>query len=176
MAGFIEWTDNLILGLQEVDDQHLGIITILNRLAKVAQLKMGAAYYSASSPSTINAPWCPLDSDQGDAIGTDTYIHQLLDELICQTHGHFQCEEALMEAHHYPDLAEHKREHTMLIAELKLFVRDIKKGVESLNQKTLGELKRWLIVHIRRSDKAFSDYVHSAGTQYILPFHLQAHY
>lgn len=175
MAGFIEWTDNLILGLQDVDDQHLGIITLLNRLSKVAQLKMGSAYYSDSSTPKVSAPWCRLGSDQRNAVGTDTYMHQLLDELVSQTHDHFQCEEALMEAHHYPDLAEHKREHTMLFAELKLFVRDITRGAECLDQRTLGELKRWLIVHIRKSDKAFSDYVHCVGTQYVLPFHLQAY-
>lgn len=176
MADFIEWTDNLVLDFQEIDERHRRLVALLNRLAKVAQLKMGAAFYSNPLPSKRTTTSGGVPDTEVGPNSTDSYIHQLLDEFLRHTQEHFQGEEALMEAYHYGDLPEHKREHTMLFAELKLFVRDIKKGVERLDKKALCELKHWLIVHIRKSDKAFADYVNSAGTQYILPFHLQANY
>jgi hemerythrin len=152
MTGFIEWTDKLTLGIQEMDEQHLGMFRVLERLAEAARL-------TTADASLVT------DSEQGGEIQAEQYIHELLDELLQHTEEHFRCEEKLMAANRYPNLNEHRREHTMLKAELKLFVRDITKGTVSLDQKTLCSLKQWLIVHIRESDKAFADYVHESVIQ-----------
>ena len=158
MSAFLEWTDNLILGLPEIDEQHLGMLTVLNRLAEVVQLKLGDS--EAMDPSPISTGM-PANADV--PIEIDPCIQQLLEELVQLTRDHFQSEEDFMSECGYPDLYEHKREHTMLSAELKLFVRDITQGSAALDQKTLCSLKQWLIVHIVESDKKFANYLSQAG-------------
>jgi len=159
MTDFMQWTDKLTLGIQEIDDQHLVVFRVLERLAEAAQRM------PAGSPLLDRVPMDDPGRERGSEIQAAQYIHQLLDELVQHTQEHFRCEEELMVAHHYPHLNEHRREHTMLFAELKSFIRDITKGTASLDQKTLCSLKQWLIVHICESDKAFAEYVHKSGTQ-----------
>ena len=163
MSEFIEWTDNLVLGLPEIDDQHLGMTTVLNQLAEAVQLKIGGEYNMGSPPLAVRTPMGEVDREQESAIGTTHYIHQLLDELVRHTCEHFKYEEELMEKLQYSGLSGHKREHTMLVAELASYVKDITRGAEPLEKKTLCALKEWLIVHILESDKAFANHAHKSG-------------
>lgn len=159
MSAFLEWTDKLILGVSEMDEQHLGMLTVLQRLAEVAQLKLGAADCPSPSPLSTGMPIKDADVP----VEIDPCILHLLEELVQLTREHFKSEEAFMSEQGYPGLHEHRREHTMLSAELKLFVRDITQGAAVLDQKTLCSLKQWLIVHIVESDKEFADYLNQGG-------------
>lgn len=161
MADFIEWTDKLTLGIQAIDDQHRRMFRLLEQLAEaMARLKTADAI-----PPTDKKPRDDVDREQGREKQAERFIHQLLEELVRLTQEHFRSEEKLMAANRYPNLNEHRREHVMLFAELKSFVRDISEGLEHLDQKTLCYLKQWLIVHLRESDKAYADYVHGCESQ-----------
>jgi hemerythrin-like metal-binding protein len=161
MSAFLEWTNKLILGVPVIDEQHLGMLTVLNRLAEVLQLKLSDCDCPIPSPMPTGS--------SGKAVAApptlDPCITHLLEEFAQLAHDHMKSEEALMSQHGYPGLVEHKREHTMLSAELNLFVRDIIQGTDSLDQKALCALKQWLIVHIVESDKAFVDYLNAPGDQ-----------
>ena len=89
-------------------------------------------------------------------LGTDAVV-AVLDELCDIAREHFAHEEALMQAAQYDGLAEHTREHLMLVAELRSIVGAIKSGRHTLDQHTLTELRQWLIVHNRYNEQAFAD-------------------
>jgi hemerythrin len=121
----IEWTDNLKLGLAEVDGQHQALAAWLNRLEAAA-----------------------LAPDPAAALA-------VLDALYAATRDHFAFEEQLMAEIAFPGAVAHRREHVMLAAELKSFIAAVRKGGERLDAAALAALKKWLVAHIIGSDRAF---------------------
>lgn len=85
---------------------------------------------------------------------------ELLEQLYQKTHEHFEREEALMRAFNYEGLAEHQREHTMLLGELKCFINQVGLGIERLDEEALQELKVWFIAHVRGSDRPMANAYH----------------
>jgi hemerythrin-like metal-binding protein len=128
----IEWSESLCLGLGEVDAQHREMAELLNRL-------QGAA----------------SGSDPGPALG-------ILDELYLHTRDHFGFEERLMAENAYPGAVEHRREHLMLMAELKSFIAGVRRGGEQLDAAALAGLKKWLVGHIIANDRALVEYLQQA--------------
>lgn len=157
MSDFITCTDALVLGIHEIDQQHLELVRIINRLAEVVSHNTDDTSSVAVTTPTDSALILNGLTKRATSSETLGYIHQILDELITHTNEHFKYEEELMARHNYPALNEHKREHVMLRAELVSLVRDIKCGSEVLDEQILAALKEWLIAHIRVSDKSFAE-------------------
>jgi hemerythrin len=128
----IEWSESLCLGLEEVDAQHRTMAELLNRLQTAAS-----------------------GADPGPALG-------ILDELYLHTRDHFGFEEALMAGSAYPGAVEHRREHLMLMAELKSFIAGVRRGGELLDAAALAGLKKWLVGHIIANDRALVEYLRQA--------------
>lgn len=151
----------LLLDIEGVDEQHMALADCLDRLAEsVRRLE-----------SASNTP--PLSDEEnigfGDCIGTDGAEWDteefgkalgFLRELEKLTEEHFRDEEAIMENAAYPDLVDHRREHVLLLAELKEFVREIRDGEETLQACHLVALKNWFVGHIVTTDMEFSRYFH----------------
>ena len=116
------------LGLEALDADHRRIAQLVDRIARLAE--------NAGPEGT-----------GGDLAGG------MLRQLHTVTRAHFQDEEALMEAVAYPHRAEHRREHVMLLAELKGFIRRVERGEETLSSRTVERLQQWLVGHIVQSDR-----------------------
>lgn len=115
------------LGIAELDAQHHGMGTLLNRIA--AGLGSPLPDGNASPPGAMMAL------------------------LVARTQAHFLFEEQLMAEMGHPGLAEHRQEHRMLLAELKSFATKVEEGSEVPDQRTLTALKDWFIVHIVSYDR-----------------------
>ncbi len=135
MQSFIQFRKHLILEIPALDREHATLTAILNELAQI------------------------VTQTVVDAKGRRR-IPELLRQLDTDTAAHFEHEEGVMEGTGYPALAEHRREHLMLHAELKAFIKDVVEGREELGLATLNALKFWLIDHILNADKVFADYYH----------------
>ena len=135
MQSFIQSRKHLILEIPALDREHAALTAILNELAQIV------------TQTAVNA--------EG-----RRRIPELLRQLDSETADHFQHEEGVMESIDYPALADHRREHLMLHAELKAFIKDVVEGREELGLATLNALKFWLIDHILNADKVFADYYH----------------
>ena len=83
--------DELLTGIQEIDEQHETLFDTLETLENVVEAGDGwsAAYFALS-------------------------------ELVQFTRTHFAVEEALMRLHNYPDIEKHITEHRMFTAHLSL--------------------------------------------------------
>ncbi|OOZ37585.1 bacteriohemerythrin [Solemya velesiana gill symbiont] len=131
MTDFMHFNTRMALGISELDEEHMALVTLLNRLAESVQ----------SNPE----------------IGSQE-AHELLIELERETKSHFQNEEAFMAKNGFTELREHQREHAMLHAELMQFMRELENGSARLDIVLLQQLREWLVGHIATTDKEFADF------------------
>lgn len=128
----IEWTDELEVGVEEIDDEHRELIRMINEV-----------FDGISN-----------DGPGGAAPG--------LARLVAFTQHHFRTEEARMLESRYPRFEQHQREHIELTSQvLEIRQRMKGENSGRLTIELLAFLKSWLVDHIRRSDRAFGGYVRS---------------
>jgi hemerythrin-like metal-binding protein len=132
---FLLWRDDWHLGHDFLDEQHTEMATILNQLHHFV-----------------------VHEDKKNHIGKDEICRQLA-SLVTIARRHFKTEEALMRSRGYPRLAEHRREHVLLLAELQEWAREIGTGKKSFTLETLTALKHWQIDHVINSDRLFANYL-----------------
>jgi hemerythrin-like metal-binding protein len=131
----IEWTDDLRLDVEALDNDHRKLISLMNA--------MSAACFT----------------------GVEDYIlNKVMAELVDYTHSHFVREEASMEHHGYGGLAEHRQEHRKLIAQLDGILAQVKAaGQVGMGGELMDLLSEWVIRHILESDRRFADFLKATG-------------
>lgn len=130
----MQWNPKMSVGLDELDDDHKQLISIINRL--------GEDYRAEDRHAAVQ---------------------QLLRALQRYTEYHFAREEKVMLACGYPELEEHQGEHRGFIDKIKemtqRFDSDPEAAAESVNEQLLSFLKGWLNHHIMIEDKAYFAHV-----------------
>ncbi|MES9992025.1 MAG: bacteriohemerythrin [Candidatus Thiodiazotropha sp.] len=132
---FLLWRDDWQLGLDCLDEQHMELVDVLNQL-----------HHFVVREDTKHKD----DKDE---------ICQHINSLVKIARRHFKAEEALMQARGYPRLVEHRREHLMLLAELREYLREIETESKPFTLATLTALKHWQIDHVIYSDRLFADFL-----------------
>ena len=132
MKPFLSWRSDWLLGLHELDEQHIALAAKLNQIHDVMVR-------------------------EGTRQKCDSKACRHFHDLVEMTRKHFRNEERVMRDHGFPGLAEHHREHVMLLAELQDLIREIEVGERQFGLNTLRSLKLWQIDHVISSDKAFMD-------------------
>ncbi len=134
----IEWTDEMSVGLPELDDDHRLIIEAINQ----------------------------LDASAGDAAQQDV-VRQHLMRLRRYAEVHFAREENVLAACAYPALEVQKKEHQDFVKCIQEATQrfDAKpaESVEIISQALLGFLTDWLRHHILIEDMAYRPYVEDNG-------------
>jgi hemerythrin-like metal-binding protein len=92
-------------------------------------------------------------------------IREVVGELAIYTRTHFLQEEVLMKKTGYPDLAAHQEQHSKLMAEVDKYKVDLFEGRNPNTIAVLNFLRDWLVGHIQKSDKAYSDHLNAHGIQ-----------
>ena len=141
MKKFFEWRNEWSLGIEIIDRQHRQLAEMFNKIVEL---------YLNNGGQT--------DSEQ-----RSNQLHEQLNIFYEKVREHFNDEEGLMLKANYPGHTEHARDHLMLRAELKQYIRHIEQELDHINIGTLDSLKVWFISHIISSDKEFADFlkVHS---------------
>ena len=97
--------------------------------------------------------------DQGDP----TSLDRLLVELGAYFDAHFENEEQLMEATGFPELAEHRDEHTRMGAVYAEFVAKLRSDPDCNATAILADLKNWVRTHIAETDERLAKHLGAAG-------------
>lgn len=134
MKEFIEWSDTLSVGVKEIDDQHKGLINMINELNKAIQGGWGK-----EARKTV------------------------IDKLVEYTRVHFTTEESVMGISGYPDVEAHKKQHENLIAKVSDYIKKYEQDPNTSSYDLLYFLKGWLTEHIIKSDKKLGDYLVKSG-------------
>lgn len=141
MTNFVDWTDELSVGIEEIDEQHKVLVNLINRLFDET-----VVHQSGSATTTA-------------------VMEEILHELVEYTVIHFAVEESLFRIFDYPETEVHVRHHN----ELKVQVIDIQKKVKAreavVNTELLMFLKKWLENHILHEDKLYGPFLIKQGVK-----------
>ncbi len=130
----VQWSDELSVGIQEIDEQHRVLVNLLNQLNDAIQHHHGSVAAQA-----------------------------ILGELVDYTKIHFAVEESLMRILGYPGYDDHKALHDQLIDEVKELQEKLATGKKSISFELLHFLKMWLTKHIMDEDQQYGPYFLNKG-------------
>jgi len=122
-----EWNDDYLVGVTAIDEQHKQLFRLARRFHDAVVANKGKAM-----------------------------LDELLDALVRYTEGHFQVEERLMMACHYPEHEQHSSEHRDLRARLATSEERFENG-ETVTIQVLQFMSR-LTAHITSTDLRLGDY------------------
>jgi hemerythrin-like metal-binding protein len=131
---FLNWTPDLSVGIDRIDQQHKKIVTLLNELYEAMQAGQGR-----------------------EALG------KVLNDLLLYTKTHFAAEEQAMAAHGYPDYEEHRRRHEKMALKVKELHEQFRDGALTSPIQITNFLKDWLAKHIRETDKKYGPFLSARG-------------
>jgi len=126
MTIYIEWSDALSVGIEEIDQQHRVLVGMLNEFHDALHHHKGS-----------------------ETAG------QIIKRLTDYTLIHFAVEEGMMRLLDYPDYEEHKAEHDSLIEEIQGLSAKLESGKRSVSFELLHFLKVWLTKHIQETDRQY---------------------
>ncbi|MDR9435650.1 MAG: bacteriohemerythrin [Thiohalophilus sp.] len=132
----VQWSDELSVGIEEIDNQHRILVDLLNELHRAIVEHRGSEA-----------------------------AHRILAELLEYTRIHFAVEESLMRILGYPDYEEHKHHHELLINEVQELSQKLEAGKKSVNFELLHFLKMWLTKHIMEEDRQYTSHFLAKGVQ-----------
>lgn len=136
MAKFIEWSGELSVGIEEIDEQHKVLVDLVNEMHDAIHRRRGS-----------------------------DVVKDVLSELAEYTKIHFAVEESLMRILGYPDYEEHKEQHEELIGHMLELQQKVDSGKTAIGFELMHFLKMWLTRHIMESDQQYSQFFVDAGAR-----------
>lgn len=124
-----KWTDELDIGVRDMNIEHQQILKLMNRLHHLYENK-------APKPELATA----------------------LQDLVTYTIQHFADEEAYMQKIGYDAIETHKLLHKNLLNKLTEFLTAVQSGQKDVSEGLFYFLKFWLTAHIRGIDKKYGEY------------------
>ncbi len=130
----LEWTEDMSVGVPELDADHKGLIAVVNRLEA-----------SVKEPERRNV------------------IRQCLYALLRYAEVHFEREERVMAACDFPGLEHRKDEHRDFVEKIRDFLHrsedDPDAAAAIVSEQLLDFLKDWFHHHVLIEDMAYRPYV-----------------
>ncbi|MFP5240339.1 MAG: bacteriohemerythrin [Acidobacteriota bacterium] len=126
---YIVWNESNCLGIPIIDEQHRGIVSIIN------------SYYSF------------VHEGRGEKIIVPTLMG-----LLHFTSVHFLVEEELISAAGYPHMEQHVALHRALMKRTKAIAQEASTNIDT-DMKALAFLKEWWLTHINKEDRGYAPYV-----------------
>ena len=128
---FMAWNDRLVLGIDEIDNDHRKLVEMINELFDGIQAGRGRAAQLG-----------------------------ILQRLVDYTRYHFAREETLFAENGSPRAQAHKKEHDALVAVVqKAQAEYVESGTVAPSLEMMVILKDWLFDHILGSDQRDAAYL-----------------
>ena len=119
----IEWRDEFMVGIADVDHEHQELIALINKLH--------------DAMSGENATISVMD---------------FLGEIYAHVSAHFALEEKIMRKRNYDQYKEHKDDHERLLDELRDIMDDYEENAYFSNEEFSGHIERWFTEHFKTKD------------------------
>ena len=124
----IIWSDDFLIGIEELDYEHRCLIEDINKLHR----------------------------ELLDYVDMDR-IKDTLGSIHARIQAHFALEEHVMVSHKYPHYSEHKAEHERLLDEYTELMTKFERDPNLGDRVAIEDiLRQWIIDHILTSDKKMS--------------------
>jgi hemerythrin len=130
---YIEFNDEMVLNIKEIDAQHKKWIEIHNRLHDV----LTTGNFKEAEKTAV----------------------ETLKDMLEYSRTHFKFEEEYMHTIGYPGLIEHRRLHKNFDDRIYREYRQMLDGEIVLNSTIMKMIKSWLVGHIMQEDKKIARYL-----------------
>lgn len=127
----LEWSNSLSVGIDEIDDQHMGLVDMVNKVHDM--LVAGETSHS--------------------------HVLELVEDMRKYSVEHFGTEEKYMEVYEYPDAPAHKQEHAEFIEKITEVEKGCIDQTCTMSMDILNYLSAWLVNHINNTDKKMGKYL-----------------
>jgi hemerythrin len=126
------WDDNLLLGVEDIDQQHREIFSRFEKLSYACQEQQGS-----------------------------DVVRESLDYLQEYVAHHFAAEESIMEKLAYPDLDIQREQHAAFRKDIDAMIAASQQGADGhrLSLEVDRRLVQWFILHIRNLDSKLAAFV-----------------
>jgi hemerythrin-like metal-binding protein len=125
-----KWKDSFSIGLTNIDQQHRSFLSLLND--------------------------CHRQISAGKKVGSDAAIFERLKAYAAM---HFRFEEDLMQSSGFPEIEQHKKQHTYFESQVAELETAHKGGSDRTAESILSFLRDWFLKHILEQDKNYAPYV-----------------
>jgi len=122
----IRWTDRLSCGIKLIDDQHKGLVAMVNEM---------------------------FNHVTGNEEDEREYFSSVIEQAVKYVKVHFATEEKIMLAAKSPDYARHKRAHNRFIVTVLDNIHYYETGKKQNLYAFTKYLKDWILSHIALTDK-----------------------
>ena len=144
----ITWTAKLSCGIKLIDDQHKGLVDLVNEMFNHAT---------------------------GNAAYERDYFNKVIHEVVKYVKNHFATEEKIMLAAKFSGYINHKKEHDNFILTIIENIRDYEAGKRFTLSTFTRFLKDWILSHIALIDKQYFEYfkriaVHNGNGRFTINF------
>jgi hemerythrin len=133
---YIDWTDDLSVGVAEIDQQHKRFLVIINDLYETLENK-----------------------------NEKTALGDIISQLASYAMFHFMTEEKYMDAFHYEGTEAHKKQHEILKERIVVFGDTYANDPEKQAQELLHFLKDYLADHLMKMDHKYMKCFKEHGLQ-----------
>lgn len=135
----IKWSGTYACGINMIDDQHVGLIEIVNDM---------------------------FSNVCGDDKKEYNYFCIVIKDLVKYVNNHFADEERILNATKFPGFDEHKNLHRMFTAKIAQIIKEYKPGSRQHNLSSIARfLKEWILSHIAIVDKQYFEYFRKIATR-----------
>jgi len=135
---YITWSDSYSIGIKMIDDQHKGLLDIVNDL------------FSHSTGNETEELF---------------YFKDVIHQAVKYVKNHFQDEEKLLIATKYPGYVEHKKAHDQFTLTVVTSAKDFQSGKRLVLEKFAHFLKDWILSHIAVMDQDYATYLRKIATR-----------
>ncbi len=122
----IRWNESLSVGIDEFDNQHKKLVSMINELYDATRQKKGR-----------------------------TIIDTIIDELFEYAKTHFRAEENYFSQIGFPEADSHIMEHKDFVKKVSTFRKELQNGKIGVTADVMIFLSEWLLSHIKESDKQY---------------------
>jgi hemerythrin len=134
----VTWSDRLSCGIKLIDDQHKGLVDLVNDMFNHAT---------------------------GNSIQEHDYFNIVIQEVVKYVKVHFATEEKIMIATKFSGYAEHKKAHDSFVIAVVNNINDYKAGKRLTLSAFTKFLKDWILSHIAMMDKQYFEYFKKIATR-----------
>jgi len=127
----ITWTEKFECGIRLIDDQHKGLVELLNEM---------------------------FNHVTGNERQEHNYFKRVINDAVSYVKTHFATEEKLMLATKFEGYAEHKKEHDSFVLAVVENIKDYEAGKRYTLSTFTRFLKDWVLSHVALMDKKYFDY------------------
>jgi hemerythrin len=128
----LEWEAKYSVGNQLIDDQHLRLFNLYNRLVDIKKEKQELM---------------------------EEELRKVVEELEAYIHEHFSTEELAMKLCGYPNLEGHERKHREFVGTVKKFREYFDRGGTIIIESVMIKIRDWLDQHVAIEDQRLKDWL-----------------